>query len=150
MSLSIILRARDSINLLAWSMSRPRSHKTGSRKGLTDPFQVFCLERRPETTALNPGDSAGAITSLLAKLWRSMTPAQRLPYAELARKFDTSRSAFHTPAQICQSKPREIPWLLPSLYVVQRSGFNEVIQETSFLSLVNSMAEGQSQNTVLE
>jgi hypothetical protein len=71
--------------------------RPNSRKRLTDPFQIFCAQNRPETTAQNSGETVGTITSISASRWLSMPNEKKMVYVEFAKKFDMSQSTGRRP-----------------------------------------------------
>jgi hypothetical protein len=109
---------------------------------MTYPFQVFCTEKRPEIAALNPSESAGIVTSILASIWRSMTTETKMPYVEFAKQFDRSQEVPRKPARAVAPKPNPAPLVLPSIYVVKRIGCSDLIQEASISSLTHAMEAG--------
>jgi hypothetical protein len=117
----------------------PRKHV--SKKSTTDPFQVFCAENRPEISSLNPNESVGMITSILASMWRSMSPEKKIPYVEFAKQFDRSQQVFWRPSRPPAIKEKKISLVLPSIYVVKRIGCSSLIQEASLSSLTHAMEE---------
>jgi hypothetical protein len=110
-----------------------------SRKSMTDPFQVFCAENRPEIAGLNPNESVGTITSMLASIWRSMGAEKRTPYLEFAEQFNRSQQALIKPPRPAPVKEPKVSLILPSIYVVKRIGCSGLIHETSICCLTQSM-----------
>lgn len=56
-----------------------------------EPFQVFCIQKRSEIQKSNPLLSSSDVTSLLGKMWRSMSISHRLPYTEMASQYNKSK-----------------------------------------------------------
>ncbi|OHS93108.1 hypothetical protein TRFO_40576 [Tritrichomonas foetus] len=49
-----------------------------------EPFQIFCLERRPEIVRQHPQLTSSKVTSLLGTLWRATSPAVKRYYIDVA------------------------------------------------------------------
>jgi hypothetical protein len=56
----------------------------------TEPFQIFCLKKRKEVTEANPSLTYPEITSILGRLWRSLSSDEKAQYVELAISFPAS------------------------------------------------------------
>jgi hypothetical protein len=116
--------------------------RRASKRLLTDAFQVFCAEHRPDVSSLNPTETVGTITSILASRWRAMSAAERQPYAMLAKQFDRSQGV---PDQRMKQPPARglaVDLVLPCIYIVKRPGCSELIHEASITSLTASMVGG--------
>jgi hypothetical protein len=102
------------------------------RKGVTDPFQVFCAHNRREIAELYPDEPVGSITSRLASIWRLLPVDQRLHYAELAWQLDASlcHRVRHSNQKISRTvSPMESR--IPLLHIIQRIGCSTIPLEAS-------------------
>jgi hypothetical protein len=50
-----------------------------------EPFQIFCLRNRRDVAQLNPHLSFFEVTSVLGRLWRGLTLAQKSEYVDFAK-----------------------------------------------------------------
>jgi hypothetical protein len=113
-----------------------QSRKYKINKRTTDPFQVFCADKRQEITFLYPGDSVSLITSRLASIWRRMSANEKINYAELAKRFDLS--LIHQKPQTGNahhSKTDLSSITLPLITVLQRNGCSSAPHEASLTFL---------------
>jgi hypothetical protein len=99
------------------------------KKRITDPFQVFCAEKRPEITALYPDESVGRITSILASKWRTISTDKKIMYAELARKFDLLQQRGLPPGEEATYIKSKL--IIPFIHVLQRNGLSPAVREAS-------------------
>ena len=106
---------------------------------MTDPFQVFSAVNRAEVTARNPKESVGTITSMLASMWRSMTMERKLHYMEFARQFDMVQDSVRRKPRPPVEQPEKMDMMVPSIYIVRRSGTNDAIHAMSVDQLVRDM-----------
>jgi hypothetical protein len=51
----------------------------------TEPFQIFCLRNRGDIPQRNPHLSFSEVTSVLGRLWRGLTRAQKSEYIDFAK-----------------------------------------------------------------
>jgi hypothetical protein len=108
--------------------------KRAGLKRLTDPFQVFCTEHRPEVTANNPLETVGGITSILSAMWRSMTSDQKIVYVECARRYDRIQAARRgTPSS--EPSREQPPLAIPLIHVVRRGDSSRTVEMASVHSL---------------
>jgi hypothetical protein len=121
-----------------------RRQKQSGKHRETDPFQVFCAENRPEVTAQHPHESVGAVTSVLAAMWRSMSTDKKRIYIELAKQFDIVQSFNAGPPK---PRPIQMPKCelsVPLIHVVRRIGSSPRVQETSLHLLDHVFGEGST------
>ena len=126
-------------NLTVMEAARHRHKRQISKKKMTDPFQVFSAENRAEVTARNPKESVGTITSMLASMWRSMTMERKLHYMEFARQFDMVQDSVRRKPRPPVEQPEKMDMMVPSIYIVRRSGTNDAIHAMSVDQLVRDM-----------
>jgi hypothetical protein len=116
----------------------------GTKGRNPDAFQMFCLGRRPYVAAANPGATVGTITSILASIWRSMPIEAKALYVDFSRQFyDTPPHRSRIPKQTVSGSVTT-PLTLPSIYVVQRNGCGDDVQEMSINSLIHALRAGNS------
>lgn len=83
-TLSSDKNARQSLNNFYLSKEKSK------RSNHVEPFQVFCLERRPELVKEHPNLSSSQITSILGSMWRSISPDIKQYYNCLSAKMALS------------------------------------------------------------
>lgn len=134
------------ISMEAVKVRHHRKHP--SRRSITDPFQVFCMEKRQEVSAANPDENVSGVTSILAAMWRSMSTDKKLPYVQLARLFDLSQGSGvkkkeKPPTPMKELEQTDTDQLcLPCIHIVKRNKSGEDIEETSIKTLIESMTQG--------
>jgi hypothetical protein len=99
---------------------------------------MFCAERRPSVAAANPSATVGTVTSILGSMWRSMPIEAKALYVDFSRQFDGSQSKPRRPSKPPLPNHATTPLTLPSIYVVQRSGCGDNVQEMSINSLIHA------------
>jgi hypothetical protein len=79
-------------------------------------------ENRPEIAAQHSHENMGAVTSILASMWRSMPTEKKMIYAEFARQFDRIQvcPVKHSPPT--PAPPPKVDLFLPLIHVVRRIG----------------------------
>jgi hypothetical protein len=105
--------------------SPPVTPRRRTRKRLTDPFQIFCVENRPVLAAQHPTEPVGSITSRLAKMWRDMDNDQKVPFVDLARKFDQVQAETRR-AENSREPPKPKPRLPLLMLSIVRRGESSV------------------------
>jgi hypothetical protein len=126
-----------SIHLMLPSADHKAAKK---RRRLTDAFQVFCAENRPDIKAQNPTDHVGVITSRLAAIWRSMPRESKMVYVDFAKRFDLNHG------NVGKRKVRPIrgvkhEFMIPLIHVVRRSESSAAAESASLSSLYTSMGD---------
>jgi hypothetical protein len=59
----------------------------------TEPFQIFCLEKRKEIIEANPTLSYPEITSVLGRMWRSLSHDEKMHYIDIAMSYPANSAA---------------------------------------------------------
>ncbi|EAY11456.1 HMG box family protein [Trichomonas vaginalis G3] len=68
------------------------SQRTNTTPLIVTPFQIFCFQNRSNAMKLNPHLKGTAITSLLAKMWRSLDIVEKQRFEEWSRAIRTQHS----------------------------------------------------------
>jgi hypothetical protein len=111
------------------------------KKRTTDAFQVFCIDKRQEITSLHPGQSVGAITSMLATIWRAMPSDQKISYAQIARQFDLSLNIQRPQTETVSQPKMDVSSItLPFIDVLQRNGCSAAPHQAS-MTLLNLVVQ---------
>jgi hypothetical protein len=128
-------------------LSLPRTvriPKHQSKKRITDPFQVFCAQKREEITARHPGDPVGSITSILASIWRGLRPEQKVYYAELARRFDSDYGEICSGTDPVRTESSsEMKITIPMIFIVPRNGCSAAPHQAS-LTFMDLLVQAKS------
>lgn len=54
-----------------------------------EPFQIFCLDKRPEVSKIHPNLSSSQITSILGAMWRATSQSIKQYYSYMSFKIST-------------------------------------------------------------
>lgn len=105
---------------------------------IVTPFQIFCYQNREQTATMNPHLKGTAITSILAKMWRSLDHAQKQHFEEMSlalRQANTENKNQNLPTKPIQYKPEpvipNINLTLPKINIIPHRLFGRNAAEAS-------------------
>lgn len=102
------------------------------------PFQIFCYQNREKTSQMNPTLKGTTITSILAKVWRSMDASQKQYFEDMSKSLrnpDTLIQPNVTQITPVQYKPEPVIQVtnlaIPKLVILSKRQFGRNAAEAS-------------------
>lgn len=125
-----------------------------------DPFQIFCIEKRPEYISKHPELKSFEITALLGQIWRNIKEDERYHYQVLAQKLQKNKTIVSRKYRKVESPdPGQNPsksssegsepdisneiqikgFKIPKIHVIDRNGFGLSISDLSLKVLQDQL-----------
>jgi hypothetical protein len=90
----------------------------------------------------HPNESVGAVTTILASMWRSMPTEEKMAYVEFAEQFDLTQAYA---GKMPKPPPTPLPkseLVIPLIHVVRRNASSGSVQEASLHFLDRAIEDG--------